>query len=103
MIDVTELNDLEEAFVECRTYGHAWERQKDSRAETNGEAALTLRCTRCGMTRSDIFSTTSGGLFGRSYKQPEGYKMAGRVNVDALRLELATRYNFIGGRKGKKK
>lgn len=74
-------------FTPCRTLGHAWDEVPSTWRPDNGLAVITLRCTRCTTTREDVISRLSGGLYGRYYTYPEGYKDAEKMNKDAWRKQ----------------
>ena len=77
-------------FIECKTYGHAWDEynpREDPPAGTFDRIAL--RCTRCGTTRHDHFDR-NGEMVARKYSYPDGYRTAAedKPSRAALRLML---------------
>ncbi len=63
------------SHVDCRTFGHAWDRTvpKDARVMSS-KYTLTLRCTRCGCVRSDGLDQW-GQLDARYYDYPDDYRI----------------------------
>lgn len=93
---MSELQELTDAMVMCRTVGHAWDEwtPKD-RPSTRGGWPFTLRCTRCTTERWDVIATRTGELIQRRYLYPDGYRLAQkgtRLAVADLRRELARRH-----------
>ena len=91
-----------EAFLRCRSYGHAWEEFApiDLDAPIYGWR-LSLRCTRCTMERHDNIDF-KGRVMSRRYIPPPGYTQKGVPRVmfrealfDKLRARLEAS-NSIG-------
>lgn len=64
-----------EAYVRCRSLGHAWDPIPVTKPPPWG-VALDLRCEHCATVRRDIVSPTRGEVLSRSYSHPDGYKDA---------------------------
>jgi hypothetical protein len=78
------------AFIECKTFGHAWDEYNPGDGDLNGWFdRITLRCERCGSTRHD-YHDNRGELGARKYWTPDGYKDAKdqKPSRAALRLML---------------
>lgn len=98
----------EDAFLQCRTYNHAWDRFNpiDLDAPWYGWR-LSLRCMRCSTERHDNIAYGTGEVMGRRYIYAEGYQYAGekdeRPSKEEFREELFTKlraqlkdYNGLG-------
>jgi hypothetical protein len=73
-------------YVECKTYGHSWDEYNPRDSNMNGYPyRLTLRCTRCTMTRHD-FLDRQGELQARRYYRPENYRNESKITRPKLRL-----------------
>ena len=63
-------------FVECKTWGHAWEEYDASDRPTRPfRWRMTLRCIRCYTTRADYLDA-EGIVVGRKYQYADGYRDA---------------------------
>lgn len=88
--------DMPEAFLACRDYGHQWWPHTAHFSAREQAYDRTLRCKRCGTTRSQWISLR-GEVLGGHYDYPEGYQAppgSGRLDGDgraALRLESTLR------------
>lgn len=73
---------LDEAFLRCRTYSHAWDdfAPVDFYPPTYGWR-LSLRCMRCTTERHDIVAYRSGKVMSRRYIYPDGYAQKGVPKV----------------------
>lgn len=61
------------SYVECRTFGHAWERHTPHNAPSvSAPNQITLRCSRCSTVRVDGIDR-NGELLGRRYVWPDDY------------------------------
>ena len=83
--------------LECRTYGHEWERFNPLRQRPRWGWPLSLRCIRCRTERHDAIDI-NGGLISREYLYPTGYEIAGIVPLDVRRMELRRRLKVSAGR-----
>jgi hypothetical protein len=67
------------AYLDCRTFGHAWDEYNptgEQFARRDGfYDRITVRCTRCTTTRHDYIDREGQVTF-RQYKHPEGYRIA---------------------------
>lgn len=81
VFDQTEVRALENAYLKCRSFGHAWDDVTGNVDPHNitylTGSRITLRCISCTTEREDIVSTTTGDLIQRIYTYPERYKLIG--------------------------
>ena len=76
VLDRVTGEDLSNAVVRCRTYGHAWDEYNPTHlGPPEWGWRLSLRCTRCTAERHDIIDNI-GNLSTRQYVYPEGYDLA---------------------------
>ena len=75
---------MQEEFLRCRTFGHAWDDISGQAPPDRHRNVLTLigarvvlRCTSCGMLREEVWSRANGEMQSRYYTAPEGYAMSG--------------------------
>lgn len=65
------------AFIECKTFGHAWDEYNPTDVPELQPGMyfdrITLRCTRCHTTRHDYLDR-SGGVEYRNYTYTDGYR-----------------------------
>lgn len=71
---IADLVAMDQAYVECRTFGHAWYQHEGN--VQNGVTPVLLRCERCTTVRYDEYGSNTGDLVSRSYQYPDGYKNA---------------------------
>lgn len=83
-------------YIECRLFGHAWDKIPTNRKSLPGEARITLRCTRCTTLRHDVVSAFAGVLLSRSYDKPHNYRRA-KTSFADLRKEFVTPTRKRGG------
>jgi|SRR5215467_4339190 len=78
---------MDDAYVRCRSYGHAWDEfvPIDLDPPVYGWR-LSLRCIRCTMERHDNLAF-SGALMARRYIPPTGYS-SGRGEEKPTRTEF---------------
>jgi hypothetical protein len=77
-------------FLLCRLIGHGWTPDDESDWFAQyGHYGIALVCSRCGMERRDSFDV-AGRLNGRSYAQPEGYRIPS--DETPTREAVRTRY-----------
>lgn len=80
MADQQELRevvqDLPDQYLECRMTNHRWKRQGDPIEEGRGLFVIRWRCAECRGWRFYRI-TSSGVVYARWYKQPEGYAIKG--------------------------
>lgn len=71
-----ELNELNDDFLKCRTYGHSWDQIPSTLADPEYQRMYAwydiLRCVTCGTERYDGV-LPSGEVDTRAYKYPDGY------------------------------
>lgn len=77
----SNLGDLQDTYVWCRTYGHSWDEFHPDRNPHTFKYFTALRCTRCTTQRID-YEGSLGQIVARNYFYPEGYSMAGRNGDD---------------------
>jgi hypothetical protein len=82
---------LDESFIKCRNYLHAWDEFFPITLEPPMYGwRLSLRCIRCGTERHDNIDF-KGRVMGRRYIYPQGYAQKGVPKVEfreALYLKL---------------
>lgn len=94
---------LEDQFLACQTFGHAWDNITGTAAvPVHAGAILTgkrmvLRCIRCTTTREDVLNGYTGDLIHRAYDYPQGYKIVRDKGVAApkrtdYRLQYISRF-----------
>lgn len=88
--EVDPLDELEEAFLRCRAYGHSWDEYSPNDRRSIFRDEVHLRCVRCHTERHDAESLT-GDIIARQYEYPIGYKLAGMVPRSEFRLALRRR------------
>lgn len=86
----TDLHDLQDTFVWCRTYGHSWDEFHPDRTPHTFKHYTALRCTRCATKRFD-YEGALGEIIDRGYEYPEGYKLAGTLTRAQFRMEIRRR------------
>ena len=74
-------------YLECRTYGHAWE-EAEVLMEKKGFLVARLFCMRCHTSRVDLVRQRTGEVLKRKYKYPFGYLVKGGVQRAAARREM---------------
>lgn len=67
---------LRDAFLACRTWGHAWRLQSTPLDEDWGRV-MVAQCASCRTTKTESWGA-SGVIVSRSYEYPDGYVFAGR-------------------------
>ena len=75
------------AYIECRTYGHAWS-EEYVLIENKGFAVVKLQCARCSTERVDIVHVKTGEVLKRKYLYATGYVVNGGVMRAEARKEL---------------
>jgi hypothetical protein len=95
MSEFTEISDLLDDYVICRTIGHAWDDNPtpeiDSDLWRTAKAALFLRCTRCHTERFDYIDSSFNVEY-RYYRYPNKYKsIPGQGSRPNLRGEMFRR------------
>lgn len=88
-------HQLKDAYVTCRTIGHAWRPMTASWHPDQGAYYAAYRCTRC-RTERRCWYDRHGRPASTSYDYPEGYAMKGLGHLDAddrgtIRIEALTR------------
>ena len=86
-----DLRALNDAYVMCRTLGHAWDDFIPMRKPAKFGDRLSLRCIRCETERHDVVSWVDGSLLQREYQHPEGYAMAAKHTRAEFRATLMAR------------
>lgn len=91
-------------YVQCRTYGHAWEEIPVTESHIDGES-LWLRCVRCATERHDVFDRRYGHIVHRGYDYPDAYRMSSdeMPSRDEFRLRLFTLANDLADRRSKRR
>lgn len=69
--------DLDDKFLDCRLFGHAWTSDRVKYELKNskhpGAFAREARCSRCKLLRLDFFNPNKHLPFTRRYYYPSGY------------------------------
>lgn len=102
-VDRVDIRDLEDAYVICRTLGHAWDDNPNGEVQSDlfraSRGAITLRCTRCTTERFDYIAQDMT-VFQRYYRYPSHYNtIRGQGTRPNLRGELFRRSLLIRGAK----
>lgn len=88
-----ELDDAyPESFLDCRDLRHSWRRLGTFHAY--GEIVRVLLCSRCDTERRDHWSPNGFRLRSR-YIHPNGYKLGGDVDQQAIRQQVLHRTNVF--------
>lgn len=95
-VDIVELKD---AYIVCRTLGHAWDDNPQGKFNANIAAksmgVLILRCTRCSTERVDYIGKDMT-VETRTYSYPEYYNtIVGQGTRPNLRGEMLRRSLLI--------
>lgn len=100
--DYTSIHELDEAFLRCRTLGHAWDQIPDDGGhgrqytESRSTRRITFRCTECHTVREEAWSAVTGDVLFRTYTNPQGYKMAAEDGKrTAMRVEWVQRLGTL--------
>jgi hypothetical protein len=94
------VSDLQDAFLVCRTIGHAWDDNPHAEVDSDlfkaSRGCLALRCTRCFTERFDYLDNQMA-VFQRYYRYPQGYEgIKGEERfAPALRAEMFSRSLLI--------
>jgi hypothetical protein len=75
--------ELPDAYLDCRSLGHAWQECAPDRPAKFGELHV-YQCLRCLGIRDDLISTRYGELLSRGYRHAPGYMQP--VPEDGTRL-----------------
>jgi hypothetical protein len=75
--------DLPDAYLDCRSLGHAWQECEPDRPAKFGELHV-YQCLRCLGIRDDLISHKYGEILSRGYRHAPGYMMP--VPEDGTRL-----------------
>lgn len=88
------VENLHDAFLRCRTFGHAWsEFDPEGGVDWHRDHwRITLRCDHCRTERYDVLDWR-GDVLTRNYWYPDGYKQAGLPRRADFRMELYRRKN----------
>lgn len=105
MPELVAISDLRDAFVLCRTLGHAWDdnpgAEVDSALFRSSRGALALRCSRCATERFDYLNA-SLEVWQRYYRYPPHYTaIPGEGTRPNLRAELLRRSLLIRGHRSR--
>lgn len=75
---VESVTDLSDEALRCHAYGHSWDPGPVSRLSPVGREVWTivLRCTSCGMERTDYVTPGTFALEERHYSRVDGYSVA---------------------------
>jgi hypothetical protein len=87
VVDVRDnvLVDYDATYLLCRDVKHAWDIEGYWR-ERGGQVRRKLHCLRCETTRTDVW-TAKGGRLRNQYVYPEGYRLAGGIDLKSVRVE----------------
>lgn len=90
--------ELPDAFIQCRDFGHLWRPFTASYDSQEKGYRRTIRCTRCRTERSQVLDL-DGSVRSGHYSHPDGYlKPAGTGVLDAAgrgSLRLASTLRLI--------
>jgi hypothetical protein len=75
--------DLPDAYLDCRSLGHAWQECEPDRPAKFGELHV-YQCLRCLGIRDDLISHQYGEILSRGYRHAPGYMQP--VPQDGTRL-----------------
>ena len=76
------------SFVECKTWGHAWEEYNPIGSTSDRPGLrMTLECVRCHTRRHD-FLNPQGHVTGRQYFYAEGYRSTDAFGQKPTRDEM---------------
>jgi hypothetical protein len=78
--------DLPDAYLDCRSLGHAWQECEPDRPAKFGELHV-YQCLRCLGIRDDLISHKYGEILSRGYRHAPGYMQP--VPEDGTRLYSA--------------
>lgn len=94
-MDAVGHEDLSDAYLLCRTLGHAWYEQSASDLESAGRGFwwLVVSCERCSARRVDLVGLKSGSVEKRRYEYPDGYEINETTTRSQLRVEWERRRN----------
>ena len=79
--------DLPDAYLDCRSLGHAWQECEPDRPAKFGELHV-YQCLRCLGIRDDLIAPRFGELLSRGYRHAPGYMQP--VPEDGTRLFSAS-------------
>ena len=90
--DEAPVHDLKQAYLLCRTFGHAWSVAGRAQLASGNLWKFVLRCRTCKAEREDTV-TSGGGLVERSYGYQDGYLFTSGVHYskDDYRREVLHR------------
>lgn len=101
------VDGLPTAFLECRSWGHAWKASTVTQDPASGAYEQGLVCSRCTATRAYVLDPEGWFVKRRPYSYPPGYvfpKGTGRLDRQdraTLRHALVDRYTLNVKRKKK--
>lgn len=78
--------ELPDAYLDCRSLGHAWQECEPDRPAKFGELHV-YQCLRCLGIRDDLISHKYGEILSRGYRHAPGYMQP--VPTDGTRLYSA--------------
>jgi hypothetical protein len=85
------LHQLKEAYLMCRSFGHAWRLAHRGQLADSQLWSFILSCRSCRTKREDVV-TQRGGVVHRHYDYPEGYLRPGHTFIrDEYRYEIVFR------------
>lgn len=88
------LDQLNDAFIQCRDFGHSWRPYSARWDQQDLCYVQELRCSRCKTIRSRLLGKR-GELLGSSYDYPEGYTMPHGIGRLTGHDKDAIRYRSI--------
>lgn len=80
------VNDIPEAMIACRSYGHSWEPRTVERVPQRRQFQVTLECKRCNTFRLRLLDDR-GEILANRYSYAKGYQVeGGRMDEDERNL-----------------
>ena len=101
MTEYTQVDELSDKFLLCRTLGHSWDDNPhgayDSEWRNYSVGVFALRCVRCRTERYDYIGKDMTVAY-RDYKYPKGYTtVPGEATRPVLRAEMFSRSLLVQG------
>lgn len=92
---VTDVSELLDIYVICRTVGHSWDDDPTGEWNTIFGWTMQLRCTRCTTQKLEAINNL-GEVMARHYRYPNGYRVVrdrpgDRLHRHDFRAELMRR------------
>lgn len=87
------VDDIQDQFLECRDYGHAWRAQDVKISRKQREIHRVFGCLhKCGTERTQVLSV-DGHILRSFYTYPDGYVLPG---IGRLSIDDRARIRVIG-------